>query len=150
MKHSKSNMARQVAALPIRLRDKGVEVCLVTTRRTKRWSIPKGWPMKKKKDHDAAATEAKEEAGLIGRASKEPIGRYRYQKRRLDGFENIEVDVYRLDVTDTLPTWPEMAERDIIWVSVNEAAALVQEKDLSAIIHRAMPVPRGNAPGKPG
>ena len=35
--------------------------------------LPKGWPMKGKKPTPAAATEALEEAGLLGKISK-PIG----------------------------------------------------------------------------
>ena len=36
----------------------GVDVLLVSSRETKRWIIPKGWPMKGKKDWTAAAREA--------------------------------------------------------------------------------------------
>ena len=39
----------QVAALPFRIRKGRIEVLLVTSRETKRWLIPKGWPMKGKK-----------------------------------------------------------------------------------------------------
>ena len=39
----------QVAALPFRINNGKVEVLLVTSRETKRWLIPKGWPMKGKK-----------------------------------------------------------------------------------------------------
>ena len=46
----------QVAAIPIRLTNAGgIEVLLVTSRETKRWVVPKGWPWRKIKDHDAAA-----------------------------------------------------------------------------------------------
>jgi 8-oxo-dGTP pyrophosphatase MutT (NUDIX family) len=55
----------QYAALPYR--DKGkssTEVLLVTSRDTGRWIIPKGWPLKGKTPHKAAAREAREEAGV--------------------------------------------------------------------------------------
>ncbi|MBP0652251.1 NUDIX domain-containing protein, partial [Mycobacterium tuberculosis] len=71
---------------------------LVTSRETRRWIIPKGWPMKGMKDRDAAAREALEEAGLTGRISQRPIGHYRYFKRTPDAFQPCRVDVYRLDV----------------------------------------------------
>src|SRR5258708_16445379 len=55
----------QYGALPYRLNDDGsVEVLLVTSRETKRWIIPKGWPIKGLKPSKAAAREAYEEAGL--------------------------------------------------------------------------------------
>ena len=35
---------RQVAALPWRETERGVEVMLITSRDTGRWILPKGWP----------------------------------------------------------------------------------------------------------
>jgi len=35
-----------------------VEILLITTRRSRKWSIPKGWPMEGKTDPEAAAREA--------------------------------------------------------------------------------------------
>ena len=57
----------QYGALPYRLKDDAsVEVLLVTTRQTKRWIIPKGWPIKGLTPAEAAAREAYEEAGVQG------------------------------------------------------------------------------------
>ena len=59
---------RQVAALPMRTENGSIQVCLVTTRETRRWTIPKGWPMRDIKDCRAAAIEAGcREAGLLVR-----------------------------------------------------------------------------------
>ncbi|MEP6828306.1 MAG: NUDIX domain-containing protein, partial [Aestuariivirga sp.] len=58
---------KQIAALPYRKHGKGVDVLLITSRETKRWIIPKGWRMKGKKDWNAAAREAFEEAGVEGK-----------------------------------------------------------------------------------
>jgi 8-oxo-dGTP pyrophosphatase MutT (NUDIX family) len=56
--------------LPLKVGDDGiVRVLLLTSRETKRWIIPKGWPMKGRKPSGAAAREALEEAGLVGRPS---------------------------------------------------------------------------------
>ena len=70
----------QVAALPFRIKDGKIEVLLVTSRETKRWLIPKGWPMKGKKPHKAAAQEAEEEAGVKGEIKNKPLGSYDYWK----------------------------------------------------------------------
>ncbi|TNC12878.1 NUDIX hydrolase [Methylobacterium terricola] len=128
---------RQVAALPVR-RDSegGVEVLLVTSRESRRWIAPKGWPMKGRKPHRAAAIEAREEAGVIGRIGKEPAGHYTYGKRRPDGgVVPCRVAVYVLAVTGTLDEWREKGQRDLQWVSGEAAAALVQEPELAALIH---------------
>jgi 8-oxo-dGTP pyrophosphatase MutT (NUDIX family) len=58
----------QYAALPYRARGKSeLEVMLVTSRGSRRWIIPKGWPKRGIPAHDTAAKEAFEEAGVIGR-----------------------------------------------------------------------------------
>ena len=62
----------QYAALPYRIVRRRVEILLITSRDTRRWVIPKGWPMKGLKPQDAAAVEAAEEAGLIGEVEGRP------------------------------------------------------------------------------
>ena len=63
-KSPKSGERVQVAALPVRIDDDGnSQVLLLTSRETKRWVIPKGWPMKGRKPYEAAVQEALEEAG---------------------------------------------------------------------------------------
>ncbi len=49
---------RQVAALPWRGEGEALRILLVSSRETRRWVIPKGWPMKGKTDFAAAAQEA--------------------------------------------------------------------------------------------
>lgn len=83
----------QIAALPLTVGDDGnVRVLLLTSRETKRWVIPKGWPMKGRKPYEAAAQEALEEAGVIGHTKKNPIGSYVYFKRRDSGLPSLSTD----------------------------------------------------------
>ena len=57
----------QNAGLPYRVTKAGaLEILLVTTRQTRRWIIPKGWPIKGLKPANSAAREAFEEAGVSG------------------------------------------------------------------------------------
>jgi ADP-ribose pyrophosphatase YjhB (NUDIX family) len=57
----------QYAALPWRKRDDGAtEILLITSRESRRWVIPKGWPMRDIKPGSCAAQEAFEEAGVLG------------------------------------------------------------------------------------
>jgi 8-oxo-dGTP pyrophosphatase MutT (NUDIX family) len=123
----------QVGALPLRWRDYRPEVCLVTTRETRRWSIPKGWPMKRVDDSSAAAIEAEQEAGLFGRISKSPVGSFQYLKRLPDRAETVRIDVYRLDVDGQHDSWPEKDERSVQWFRLDEAERLVEEPGLVAI-----------------
>jgi len=125
----------QVGALAIRIGDGGApEVLLVTSRETKRWVIPKGWPMKGKKNWEAAATEASEEAGIVGKVRKKPIGDYLYFKRRAAHFDLCKVEVYLLDVEKRLTSYKEQGQRETRWFPLDEAADLVDEQGLSALL----------------
>jgi 8-oxo-dGTP pyrophosphatase MutT (NUDIX family) len=124
----------QVGALPFRVVDGKVEVLLVTSRETKRWLIPKGWPMKGKKPHKAAAQEAEEEAGIRGEIRSKPIGHYDYWKRRTEHFDLCRVDVYPLEVSKQLKTWKEKGQREARWFDIDEAAHQVLEPALANLI----------------
>lgn len=125
----------QVGAIPFRQGPNGmIEVMLVTTRETQRWIVPKGWPIRGLKGHEAAAREALEEAGLVGKVGQKPVGRYTYWKRRADSFTLCKVRLYPLAVSHQLPTWLEQAERQCRWFTRDDAADLVDEPGLGAII----------------
>eukprot|EP01037_Dinobryon_pediforme_P043882 gene43882-55248_t len=82
MKRQSTATSRQVAALPVIKTATGeTRVVLMTSRETRRWVIPKGWPITGLKNHEAAAREAFEEVGLVGAIGKKPIGSYQYFKR---------------------------------------------------------------------
>lgn len=128
----------QVAALPFRREGAGgLSVFLVTSRETHRWIVPKGWPIRGLKAHEAAAREAFEEAGLEGQIGKKRLGRYVYEKRLDQGIVTCEVDVFPLEVKRQTKRFPERGQRDGRWMTPEEAAALVQEPDLAEIIRRA-------------
>ena len=130
---------KQVAALPVRVDSAGrVRVLLITSRETQRFILPKGWPMKGRKDHQAAAIEAQEEAGIIGRIRKKPLGSYTYWKRRLDRFDYCRVKVFILEFRHQLPDWKEKGQRRGAWLLVDEAADLVDEVGLVDIL-RTLP-----------
>lgn len=133
---NQSTQKTQVAALPFRVTHTGdIEVLLLTSRETKRFILPKGWPMKKLSDRSAAAREAYEEAGVGGQlVKKKPIGSYTYFKRRLRTFEFVKVDVYPLMVTDNHEEWPEKGQRAMGWLNPADAAILVDEPQLASII----------------
>ena len=126
----------QVAALPVQGRPGDYRVLLVTSRDTGRWIIPKGWPMKGRKDCEAAAQEAFEEAGVKGRIHKHPMGAYIYEKRDGDGSKPIRVMVYLLEVETEGADWPEKGQRQRQWLSAKTAASRVDEPSLAEIIKR--------------
>jgi 8-oxo-dGTP pyrophosphatase MutT (NUDIX family) len=127
----------QYAALPWRLKNDEVQILLVTSRRTRRWILPKGWPMDGVRPTGVAAREAEEEAGVTGVIEKTAIGRYGYMKLLRDGVElPCRVDVFPLQVTDESPEWSEMDARERCWCSVAVAAGAVVEPQLKMVIRR--------------
>lgn len=132
----------QVGALPLRFSADGTaEILLVTTRTTKRWTIPKGWPIKGLKAHEAAAREAQEEAGVRGKVRKKSIGKYLYWKRIADDDVLCRVKVFQLIVEQRLEDWPERDERRQQWFRLGDAADLAGEAGLSALL-RSLEVTR--------
>ena len=138
-KARKGERIRQVAAIPFRLNARGgVEVMLVTSRTTRRFIVPKGWPMKGKSGRKAAAIEAQEEAGVLGKTLKEPVGTYSYWKRLANRFVRVDVIVYLLEVTDELADWQEAKSRERAWLAPADAAMLIDEPDLSTLVETLM------------
>jgi len=71
----------QYAALPYRFTSTAaLEILLVTARRSRRWIIPKGWPIKGLKPPKSAAREAFEEAGVRGKVGMKSVGVFNYDK----------------------------------------------------------------------
>jgi len=125
----------QIAALPWRQSGASVEVLLITSRLSRHWLIPKGWPMKGKSPSAAAAREALEEAGIKGAISQEPVGRYQYDKISLDGAViPCVVDVYPLLVKQELDEWQEAATRTRSWMPIETASMLAYEGGLSDLL----------------
>lgn len=135
--------ARQIAALPLRRTPVGgLEVLLVTSRETQRWIIPKGWPWPDHSDPEAAAGEALEEAGLLGRIETTRFGTYVYGKRQTDETVEVGVDVFLLWVSEELPDWKEREERERTWFAVETAAITVDEPQLRALLRALRELPR--------
>jgi 8-oxo-dGTP pyrophosphatase MutT (NUDIX family) len=130
----------QFAALPCRIAEDGSrQVMLLTSRETRRWVIPKGWPMKGLKPPQVAAREAYEEAGLVGRIiGKRPVGVFHYQKNLPKDQLLCEVQVFLLWVDRQLDDWPEKGQRETKWFDPDEAAGLVDEGGLAEIVRRAV------------
>jgi len=129
----------QYGALPWRHAQTGLEVMLLTSRETRRWVIPKGWPMVGVDPQVCAAEEAFEEGGVKGRVSAS-IGAYGYEKVLKNGSpRNLSVEVFPLEVGVEFETWPEANERARQWFSLDEAAGAVDEPDLADLIRAFTP-----------
>ncbi len=129
-----SKTYKQFGAVPYRRTETGeLEVLLITSRETGRWVIPKGWPMRGRAPQKAAAIEAYEEAGAVGKPSKAALGTYSYGKRTKTETKPCEVTVYPLFVEKLVDRWPESDERRREWFDPAAAAERVDEPELRSI-----------------
>ena len=131
----KRGLRTQFGAFPWRQHRDEVQVLLVTSRGSKRWITPKGWPIDGETPADAAASEAWEEAGVTGNVDPTCMGIYSYIKG-MSGEDDLPcvVALYPLKVKKLADDWPEKGERKRRWFPLKKAASLVQEPDLKALI----------------
>lgn len=125
----------QVAAIPVRVAESGLEILLVTTRGQGRWRAPKGWARTETPNATCAMREAFEEAGVRGVADPYSLGEFEYEKgaRRVP----YRAAAFLMHVTEIASVWPEQSERRRAWFPVQVAARFVNNAALAALIFEA-------------
>ena len=103
---------------------------LITSRKSERWIIPKGYVEKGLSPSESAAKEAYEEAGLIGVVHHKEAGQYRYRKFG----KSFSVQVYPLFIETMLDEWDDMHDRRRKLVTPAEAIEMLCHDDLKRII----------------
>ncbi|MBM86563.1 MAG: NUDIX hydrolase [Rhodospirillaceae bacterium] len=130
-----SKSLHQVAALPIIKTRSGIEILLITTRKSRRWILPRGWATKGLSLSESAAREAAEEAGVIGQIDDRVIGTYDYRKRIDAGYDlDCHVFVYPLHVLVHQLDWKERGQREVFWCPIEAAVSLVEDDGLSNLL----------------
>lgn len=136
----KRHARTQFAALCYRVVKDKPQILMITSRDTRRWIIPKGWPMDGMTPAQAAAEEAWEEAGVKGRIHPTVQGMFSYDKVLPgDGSVPCVVSVFALRVKSRAADFPEKGERKVKWMSRKKAAARVREPELAQIIRKFDP-----------
>ncbi len=88
-----------------------------------------------RKPHVAAAREALEEAGVIGKTLKTSVGSFHYVKNLRNGDAILcRVEVFAMQVERQRKSWLERDQRITRWFPADEAASLVREPELSTLI----------------
>lgn len=122
---------QQSAVIPVRGHEGDIQVLLITSRKRKRWVIPKGVKEPELTGPDSAAKEALEEAGIEGTVRPALLGSYQYDKWG----GTCTVDVYLMYVSEVRDTWDEQF-RDREWVDIHTAAERMREPALKEIMRR--------------
>ena len=133
----KERVFHQIGALCYRYTGKELKILLITSRRSKRWIMPKGWKVDKMSNRRSAALEAWEEAGVQGRVSDRALGTYYYRKRwNNNNFRTCAVKVFAVEVKAQKKKFPERGQRKFKWVFPSKAIDLISEPELKTIIKK--------------
>ena len=119
----------QSGVIPFRFGEDGLEVLLITSRRSGRWIVPKGVVEPDLTPVESAQNEAWEEAGVEGVVREAPLGSYGSEKRG----NFVQVVIYAMKVETVHEVWQE-DDRAREWVDVQTAAGRVQEEELQTMI----------------
>lgn len=130
---------RQCSSLfPYTIIDGEVRFLLVTARGSGRWLIPKGNIDAGLTPAQAAAKEAYEEAGIRGKITTDtPLGFFTsFKALKSERKRPVTVEVYALLVDRQLKRWPEREQREVCWMSADDAAKSVKEPGLTQLMLR--------------
>ncbi|MEM8777773.1 MAG: NUDIX hydrolase [Cyanobacteria bacterium P01_G01_bin.49] len=120
----------QSAVIPYRFHQGQLQILLITTRKKKRWIIPKGLIEPDMTPQASAAQEALEEAGIKGKVEQPLMGTYTYQKWG----RTCRVQIFLLAVESLYIDWLEASFRQREWVSLHNAIERVQEVKIKEIL----------------
>lgn len=136
---TKRDLRTQFAALCYRIEKNKPEVLLITSRRSGRWIIPKGWPMEGKTPSESALIEAWEEAGVEGSVFNRCLGLFSYVKQMTEPELPCAAMVYPVKVKNLADDYPEAGQRRRRWLRPAKAAERVDEPELAHIIRHFDP-----------
>jgi 8-oxo-dGTP pyrophosphatase MutT (NUDIX family) len=125
---------QQAAAIPYRRRKGKIEICLITSRRSKAWTFPKGMIDDGYTSAKTALNEAEEEAGLKGKVEGRPIGIYHYEKWS----RSLAVEVHLMRVTKAADEWDEADWRKRRWFKPDDAREVLPHDALRTLLDRAL------------
>lgn len=137
---NKREVRSQFGAICYRVVNGKLQILLITSRKSRKWIVPKGWPMDGKTPAQSAAIEAWEEAGVIGKERKTCVGLYSYTKEagKIGTFLCV-VSLFAVKVKRTSQNFPERDLRKRKWVSPKKAASMVDEPELANILRDFVP-----------
>ena len=123
----------QSSAVPYKITENGIMICLITSRKKQRWVFPKA-SLEGLDPRGTARRAAREKAGLSGQLSASPIGRY----RRLKDGQICEVSVYGLEVDQLAEERSESLSRHRKWVEASKAADFLVKPELQDMLGRVL------------
>ncbi|MCF7791968.1 MAG: NUDIX domain-containing protein [Victivallales bacterium] len=119
----------QSGVIPYTIEDEQIKVMLITSKKKKKWIIPKGIIEPEMSPRDSAAKEAYEEAGITGRVFKEEITNYIQEKW---GGE-CSITIFLMKIDKIFDQWEEDFRKRKLFTP-GKAAEKIKIKPLKKII----------------
>lgn len=139
-KAARQPVLRQSSALCFRIKRGRPKVLLVTTRKSRRWIVPKGWLISGLSPQETALQEAWEEAGVSGQCNGTRLGQFLHLKHHSNRSPTLcLVDVFSVRVRVLSPDYPEKSERKRKWFSPKKAAQKVDSRELAELLRDFKP-----------
>ncbi|WP_130470482.1 NUDIX hydrolase [Candidatus Magnetaquicoccus inordinatus] len=122
---------QQSAVVPIRFHERRLQILMISSRKGKRWVIPKGVIEPDLSAEESAAKEAAEEAGIQGEILPGLLGSFQYEKWG----DTCTVQVFVLQVNQVFEQWLEDF-RSRMWLDLPEAKKRISEPALQELIEQ--------------
>ena len=122
----------QSAVIPFQIKNKKIEILLITSLKSKTWIFPKGIIENQLSAQQSAEKEAYEEAGIEGQVLDLLLGEYIYNKWG----GTCHVKVFPLHVTKIFDEWPEDDLRNRKWMPLEDAVDIVEKKELQMLLKK--------------
>jgi len=127
---------KQSGVIPYRFKNGKLQILLITSRKNKKWVLPKGVVEPYMTPQESAAQEAYEEAGLFGKVLNDPVGEYEVIK--WGGV--CTVTIYPMQVEKEYKKWMESDFRKRKWMSSEKALEKCGNKKIREMIRNFLSV----------
>jgi 8-oxo-dGTP pyrophosphatase MutT (NUDIX family) len=122
----------QSAVIPFIKEGEEFKVILITTRKKKKWTIPKGIIEPDLDSIESARNEANEEAGIDGYIEPVIFDNFEYEK--WGGI--CHVKVYLMEVNQIMDEWPEMNFRQREFFDPDRAVEIIGREEIKTVLNR--------------
>ena len=122
----------QSAVIPYLEKNGMIQIMLITTRKKKKWTLPKGIVEPGLTPEESALQEAYEECGVEGEIEKKVFDTFHYEKWG----GTCHVQVFLMKITYLHDQWPENAFRTRKAFSIDEAIRSIGRKEMQPVLKK--------------
>jgi 8-oxo-dGTP pyrophosphatase MutT (NUDIX family) len=132
MQKKPSSFYFQSAVIPYVRVNQETKILLITTRKKKKWTLPKGIVESNLSPEESALKEAYEEAGIEGKIPNGLLDVFYYNKWG----GTCKVEVFSMPITVCYEDWPEKNLRSRELFPVSEAIQAIGRKEIKPVLEK--------------